>query len=93
MKSLLESLFIKNCPLIYYDCKNNILPEILRQGILTSGYYADQFNENKEPVLKPNNVAKCSHGSIIDTTAHQAPIGGINKDSTKIEYSPHYYFQ
>ncbi|CAF4693031.1 unnamed protein product, partial [Rotaria magnacalcarata] len=29
---------------------------------------------------------------IIDTTAHQTPIGGINKDSTKPEYSPHYYF-
>ncbi|CAM2714590.1 unnamed protein product [Rotaria socialis] len=90
--NILESLFVKTCPLIYYDCKDNILPEILTQGILTSGYYANQYNEKKEPVLKPTNVAKCSHGSIIDTTAHQTPIGGINKDSTKPEYSPHYYF-
>ncbi|CAF4895787.1 unnamed protein product, partial [Rotaria magnacalcarata] len=65
----------------YYDCKNNIRDKINKQGILTSDYMPNQLNEKEEPVLKPTNVEKCSHGSVMDKTAHPSPIGGINKDT------------
>jgi hypothetical protein len=77
----------------YYDCKDNIVPEINKQGLLTSGYMANQFTATNEPVLKPKNVGKCSHGSVMDTTAHEPAIGGINKDSMTPVYSPHYHLQ
>ena len=77
----------------YYDCKNNILPEINQQGLLTSGYVSNEYNENDEPVVKPTNVAKCSHGSVMDKSAHEPPIGGINKDTMTSVYSPHYHLQ
>ena len=77
----------------YYDCKNNILEEINKQGILTSGYMSHQFDGNGQPVTKPTNVDKCSHGSVMDKTAENPAIGGINKDSMTPVYSPHYYLQ
>jgi hypothetical protein len=77
----------------YYDCKNNILPDINKQGLLTSGYMSNQFNENDEPIIKPTNVEKCSHGSVMDTTSHQVATGGINKDTMTPIYSPHYHLQ
>lgn len=77
----------------YYDCRNNIRPEINLQGLLTSGYVAEQFDENRVPVTKPNNVEKCSHGSILDASSHSKPIGGINKDTMVPTYSPHFHLQ
>ena len=77
----------------YYDCKNNILADINRKGILTSGYMSNQFDANKEPVEKPINVKKCSHGSVMDKTSHQPAVGGINKDTMTPVYSPHYHLQ
>jgi hypothetical protein len=90
---LIQKIVLKTCPMEYYDCRNNILPDINRQGLLTSGYMSNQFNENNEPIIKPTNVEKCSHGSVMDTTSHQAAIGGINKDTMTPMYSPHYHLQ
>ncbi|CAF3583032.1 unnamed protein product [Rotaria sp. Silwood1] len=89
--NIIQKLVIKACPMSYYECKDNILDEINKQGILTSGYMSDQLNSKGEPIVKPNNVQKCSHGSVMDKTAHQIPIGGINKDAMTSMFSPHYY--
>lgn len=77
----------------YYDCTNNLLDDVNQKGLLTSGYVAKQKNANGEPVTKPKNVEKCSHGSILDDSAHTSPIGGINKDTMTPVYSPHYHLQ
>ncbi|XP_048052723.1 von Willebrand factor A domain-containing protein 7-like isoform X2 [Megalobrama amblycephala] len=54
------------------DCSDNILPEILQQKILTSGYF-HLFSSNKPE-------GKCSHGGFLDRTSSRDPTGGINKD-------------
>ncbi|CAF3416769.1 unnamed protein product [Rotaria socialis] len=87
--TLWQKITIGNCPLVYYDCQNNILPEINNQQILTSGYYATDVNENNELLLKPTNVEKCSHGSVRDDSSNIPAIGGINKDSYSLIFSPH----
>ncbi|CAF4066824.1 unnamed protein product [Rotaria sp. Silwood1] len=73
-----------------YVCVDNINPTINRQKLFTSGYFGDQF-EDDEPVLKPTNVLKCSHGGLLDETRHQPAVGGINKDVNTIKFSPHHY--
>lgn len=75
--------------MVYYDCQNNILPEINQQQILTSGYAANDLSENNEVLEKPTNVQKCSHGSVLDASSHIPAIGGINKDSYSLIFSPH----
>ncbi|KAM4547258.1 von Willebrand factor A domain-containing protein 7-like [Fundulus diaphanus] len=57
------------------DCRNNILEDILKEEILTSGY----FGSSKLP-------GKCSHGGILDGTARKEPKGGINKDTFTSEH-------
>ena len=52
-------------------------------GKLTSGYRSGQ------DVRKPVNKGKCSHGGRTDDSRFQSATGGINKDSTSIEESPH----
>ncbi|KAJ8258047.1 hypothetical protein GJAV_G00192600 [Gymnothorax javanicus] len=52
------------------DCRDNILPEILDRGILTSGYFG---------IFKP--AGKCSHGGLADISRLTEPTGGINKDT------------
>ncbi|KAK7166072.1 hypothetical protein R3I93_005988 [Phoxinus phoxinus] len=54
------------------DCRDNILPEILLQKKLTSGYFNMVFS------AKPGG--KCSHGGFLDRTSNTDPTGGINKD-------------
>ncbi|XP_034450362.1 von Willebrand factor A domain-containing protein 7-like isoform X1 [Hippoglossus hippoglossus] len=54
------------------DCDNNILPDLMQQGLLTSGYF------NIFSSVKP--AGKCSHGGSFDQTSKQDPVGGINKD-------------
>ena len=77
----------------YYDCRDNILDDVNKQGLLTSGYMSNQFNAQDEPIIKPTSVVKCSHGSVMDKTSHQEAIGGINKDTMTPVYSPHFYLQ
>ncbi|XP_077596559.1 von Willebrand factor A domain-containing protein 7-like [Stigmatopora nigra] len=57
------------------DCRDNILEDIIREQILTSGY----FSLNPISATKPNG--KCSHGGAIDQTSSLEPTGGINKDT------------
>ncbi|KAG7458467.1 hypothetical protein MATL_G00220550, partial [Megalops atlanticus] len=55
------------------SCKDNILPEILAAGKLTSGYFSLFPFSSKPP-------GKCSHGGSADWTSGLEPTGGINKD-------------
>ncbi|CAF1025796.1 unnamed protein product [Rotaria sordida] len=88
--TLWEQITVGICPLVYYDCKNNILPEINNQQLLTSGYTANGVSGNNEVIEKPTNVEKCSHGSVLDQSSHIPAIGGINKDSYSLVFSPHF---
>ncbi|XP_067106281.1 von Willebrand factor A domain-containing protein 7-like [Osmerus mordax] len=54
------------------NCSDNILSEVLQQGLLTSGYF------NLLSSAKP--AGKCSHGGLFDQTSGQDAVGGINKD-------------
>ncbi|XP_072772562.1 von Willebrand factor A domain-containing protein 7-like [Nerophis lumbriciformis] len=60
-----------NC--ISGDCTDNILPAVLNDGLLTSGYF-DRLSSNKPE-------GKCSHGGPLDLTSTQEPVGGINKNT------------
>ncbi|XP_074521568.1 von Willebrand factor A domain-containing protein 7 [Halichoeres trimaculatus] len=54
------------------NCENNLEPDLLQQGLLTSGY----FN-----IFSPSKPAgKCSHGGTFDRTSRRDPVGGISKD-------------
>ncbi|KAK3554039.1 hypothetical protein QTP70_019153, partial [Hemibagrus guttatus] len=53
-------------------CSNPLLPSILKEKKLTSGYMG--LNSPN----KPNG--KCSHGGSADLSSTQSPRGGINKD-------------
>ncbi|XP_077993878.1 von Willebrand factor A domain-containing protein 7-like [Glandiceps talaboti] len=61
------------------DCYNNI---IVDGEELTSGYRSGQKGSNK-------NKDKCSHGGPDDSTKDDSAIGGINKESRELLYSPH----
>ncbi|KAI7810845.1 von Willebrand factor A domain-containing protein 7 [Triplophysa rosa] len=66
----------KNC--VNDNCNDNILPEILQNKILTSGYFS---------LLLPNKPAgKCSHGGLLDATNLKDPNGGINKDDVNSDH-------
>ncbi|KAM9362957.1 von Willebrand factor A domain-containing protein 7 [Symphorus nematophorus] len=54
------------------NCENNLLPDLLQQGLLTSGYF------NIFSSAKP--AGKCSHGGAFDRTSKRDPVGGISKD-------------
>ncbi|XP_054907451.1 von Willebrand factor A domain-containing protein 7-like [Poeciliopsis prolifica] len=56
------------------DCRNNIRSDILRNNILTSGYFS-----LVNPFSKPSG--KCSHGGGLDSTSLMEPKGGISKDT------------
>nr|XP_046266993.1 von Willebrand factor A domain-containing protein 7-like [Scatophagus argus] len=56
------------------DCTNNILEDILREKILTSGYFG------LIPFFSSKPNGKCSHGGFLDQTSGIKPKGGINKD-------------
>ena len=89
LQTLWQQASLGTCPLVYYDCHDNILPEINKQQILTSGYAANDLSENNEVLQKPPNVGKCSHGSVLDASSHLPAVGGINKDSYSLIFSPH----
>ncbi|CAF0955800.1 unnamed protein product [Adineta steineri] len=87
--SIWQRITLRKCPLVYYDCTNNILPEIINKQILTSGYLLDQMTDSNGIISKPLNLSKCSHGSVSDESTSIPAIGGINKDSTNLIFSPH----
>ncbi|TRY84713.1 hypothetical protein DNTS_001220 [Danionella cerebrum] len=55
-------------------CPNQLLPEILKEMLLTSGYMG-LFS-----AAKPQG--KCSHGGETDLSSSQNPRGGISKDES-----------
>ncbi|XP_061736385.1 von Willebrand factor A domain-containing protein 7-like isoform X1 [Nerophis ophidion] len=55
------------------NCTDNILPAVLDDGLLISGYF-DTLSSNKPE-------GKCSQGGPLDLTSTQEPVGGINKDT------------
>ncbi|KAI1887898.1 hypothetical protein AGOR_G00195230 [Albula goreensis] len=60
------------------NCRDNILPEILKEGKLTSGYFSLLSSQ------KPKG--KCSHGGLFDQTSRTDPVGGINKDDFEADH-------
>ncbi|XP_034544761.1 von Willebrand factor A domain-containing protein 7 isoform X2 [Notolabrus celidotus] len=54
------------------NCTDNLLPDLLQQGLITSGYFSI-FSSSKP-------AGKCSHGGTFDRTSRRDPVGGINKD-------------
>lgn len=54
------------------NCANNLEPDLLQQGLLTSGYF-NIFSSSKP-------AGKCSHGGGFDRTSRRDPVGGISKD-------------
>jgi hypothetical protein len=80
-------------------CYDNILPVILKNKYLTSGYFKEQFQLHDRPqiddngyeVHKPEGKQKCSHGGIFDSSRKVYPKGGINKDTAIDADSPHSY--
>lgn len=62
------------------DCANNLLPDLLQQGLLTSGYF-NIFSSEKP-------AGKCSHGGFFDKTSKRDPIGGISKDTVTSSHGP-----
>ncbi|XP_048766546.2 von Willebrand factor A domain-containing protein 7-like [Ostrea edulis] len=65
--------------LLSNSCSNNII----QNGRLTSGYTSIQN------VVKP--FRKCSHGGPSDAYKDVVAIGGINKETSDPELSPHYH--
>ena len=82
-KSILYSLGLRKTRYTYM-CNDNILAEINRKGILTSGYYSVDD--------EPKPAGKCSHGGWRDSTSDRSATGGINKDSLDSSWSPHHYY-
>ncbi|XP_061433361.1 von Willebrand factor A domain-containing protein 7-like [Lethenteron reissneri] len=70
-------------------CSDNIRTEINANRLLTSGYYSSQYIES-ELIKKPEGKWKCSHGGLLDFTRFKNAQGGINKDSSRETFSPHY---
>nr|XP_061792057.1 von Willebrand factor A domain-containing protein 7-like [Nerophis lumbriciformis] len=60
------------------NCDDNILPNVLANRLLTSGYFS-LFSS-----AKPDG--KCSHGGLDDRTSRTPPIGGINKNTIGSEH-------
>ncbi|KAF3687457.1 von Willebrand factor A domain-containing protein 7 Protein G7c Precursor [Channa argus] len=56
------------------NCNNNLLPDVLQKGLLTTGYF--RFSSSPKP------AGKCSHGGLFDQSSKGDPVGGINKDDT-----------
>ncbi|KAK2815937.1 hypothetical protein Q5P01_026404 [Channa striata] len=54
------------------NCVDNLLPDVLQKGLLTTGYFG--IFSSKKP------AGKCSHGGLLDRTSRRNPVGGINKD-------------
>ncbi|KAL7672494.1 hypothetical protein ACOME3_007378 [Neoechinorhynchus agilis] len=82
----LQALVLKRRYLIYYDCYDNILR---RRGIVIKG--RRKLKKSFNFVKKPAGVSKCSHGGILDRSATEDAVGGINKDSIDVLYSPHHH--
>ncbi|KAM4697003.1 von Willebrand factor A domain-containing protein 7 [Rhinophrynus dorsalis] len=64
------------------SCQNNIVENIQRRQLLTSGYYG-------ESPEKPQG--KCSHGGPFDDSRQLSAQGGINKDTVVAIFSPHHF--
>ncbi|XP_072036346.1 von Willebrand factor A domain-containing protein 7-like [Amphiura filiformis] len=78
------------------DCSHNLKPKTLK---LTSGYRSDQDVDKPTKVTGKSRKmqciitgkGKCSHGGNFDSSWTHVPIGGINKDSSDPNISPHHY--
>ena len=72
-----------------YICENNIVQDVKRSNVLTTGYHSGQLDENFQVINKP--FGKCSHGGFLDDSSLMSGTGGINKDSPFEVWSPHHY--
>lgn len=86
----------KPCEDAIGECKGNVVVT----DMLTSGFFRSPSPLDTAETIadgsfveKPTGVAKCSHGGLTDLSAHQDPVGGINKDVSESINSPHGYLQ
>lgn len=69
-------------PIPVMDCTHNLLT-----AALTSGYYnGSDVNEDRQPATS----RKCRHGGLRDHSP--GPLGGLNKDTVFVDFSPHNMF-
>ncbi|XP_041840152.1 von Willebrand factor A domain-containing protein 7-like isoform X2 [Melanotaenia boesemani] len=64
------------------NCTDNLLPDVLLQRLLTSGYFSSYSS------AKPRD--KCSHGGPFDRTSKEDPVGGISKDENGSSHGFHH---
>ncbi|XP_022108810.1 von Willebrand factor A domain-containing protein 7-like isoform X2 [Acanthaster planci] len=69
------------------DCSDNLVPFLV---FLTSGYRSEQ--DVLKPAAPPGSVrGKCSHGGLHDASRTKIATGGINKESSDRQRSPHFH--
>ncbi|XP_078681319.1 von Willebrand factor A domain-containing protein 7-like isoform X1 [Branchiostoma floridae x Branchiostoma belcheri] len=66
-------------------CQNNLIAG----NLLTSGYKSGQAIP--KPAAVTPNSGKCSHGGLMDDSRLQVPTGGINKETSVPDLSPHHH--
>ncbi|MGJ2272349.1 hypothetical protein ACR8FF_22360, partial [Salmonella enterica subsp. enterica serovar Paratyphi A] len=76
------------CPAAQGECRDNV---VAGAGLTTGFYTYKEELAVDYLVPKPATGGKCSHGGVLDDTAGETPIGGINKDTASPCFSPHYY--
>ena len=72
-------------------CTNNLIAD---SGYLTSGFSSGQniAKPDASTLIPPStDLGKCSHGGYLDGSRFSTANGGINKDSTSLGLSPHWY--
>ena len=84
---IIYNLVLHQSAKYHYDCDNNIRKDVQESKLLTSGYHANQVNDDGSLLEKPSG--KCSHGGYADPSADFHAKGGINKDSPYEDWSPH----
>ena len=83
---LLDTKFEERASTVY-KCRDNVHPDLISKGTITTGFYAGDLYEDGRRIVKPPN--KCSHGGILDASSDQPVVGGINKDSLSFYFAAH----
>jgi hypothetical protein len=80
-------------PLNVGTCTDNLIDSD-ESGFLTSGYFSGQDIPKPDAstlTRSSDDQGKCSHGGLLDGSRGSTANGGINKDTTAITLSPHWY--
>ncbi|MFT3764806.1 MAG: hypothetical protein QM820_04715 [Minicystis sp.] len=72
----------EDCNVCADSSETNQCTDNLSSKLLTSGYFS-------LPSPLPKKAGKCSHGGSFDGTSDEHAVGGINKDTSVCDESPH----